>query len=68
MSIESRIFPRVFAVAERLWSPQSTNILDSVTVSRLDHHRCNLVRRGIYAGPVMPGVCDAAYASTEMRF
>lgn len=62
MSFDSRVFPRVLAVAERLWSPRSTNLLDSTTTVRLEHHRCNLVRRGVGAGPVMPGYCDASYS------
>jgi hexosaminidase len=60
-NFDSRVFPRVLAVAERLWSPQDVTIIDSLTYARLNHHRCNMVRRGVMGGPVSPGYCDAVY-------
>lgn len=60
-NFDSRVFPRVLAVAERLWSHETVNIIDGLTYSRLDHHRCNMVRRGVNGGPVNPGYCDAVY-------
>ena len=58
-----KIWPRLAAVAERLWSPRSrsTNITEFGT--RLHEFRCLLLERGISAGPVGaqadPGVPSA---------
>jgi hexosaminidase len=61
VNFDSRVFPRVFSIAERLWSDQSVNVIDWITLMRLEHHRCNVVRRGIGAGPLSPGYCEASY-------
>ena len=47
-SIESRMWPRALAVAERLWSPQSQVWVENVTVSRLGKASCQVLeRRGV---------------------
>ncbi|KAL9655055.1 hypothetical protein ABK040_008838 [Willaertia magna] len=63
-NFHSRVFPRSLAIAERLWSP--ITVMDTVNAEgRLEHARCNvLVRRGIGAGPVIPGYCPASYGET----
>lgn len=49
-NILQRIFPRVCAVAERLWSPEHVN--DVVEAShRLEEHTCRMKTRGLPAQP-----------------
>lgn len=55
-TIDSRIWPRAAAVAERLWSPMSVADVDAAT-SRLMAFRCLLVARGIRANPILPDFC-----------
>jgi len=56
-NIESRIWPRASAIAERLWSAQSQNNADEAK-PRLITFRCtSLARRGIGAGPIMQDYC-----------
>lgn len=61
-SIHARVFARVAAAAERLWSPREfTDPITATTQaeSRLVYHRCELVRRHkIDAVPVAPDYCD----------
>jgi hexosaminidase len=56
-----RVFPRIFSVAEKLWSSYDVRIIDGITEDRISHHRCNFVRRGVAAGPVAPDYCSAVY-------
>eukprot|EP00002_Diphylleia_rotans_P030456 TRINITY_DN625_c0_g1_i1.p1 TRINITY_DN625_c0_g1~~TRINITY_DN625_c0_g1_i1.p1 ORF type:complete len:562 (+),score=102.92 TRINITY_DN625_c0_g1_i1:45-1730(+) len=56
-NIQSRIFPRIAAVAERLWSTVDVFFPDTATL-RLDRTSCILHQRGIRSGPIMPGYCD----------
>jgi hexosaminidase len=59
-NIESVVFPRLCAVAERLWSPAA--VADQAdALARLTMHRCRLVRRGVRAAPVQPGFCTGEY-------
>lgn len=59
INFDSRVFPRVLATAERLWSPMDVNDYKAAT-PRLEYARCHvLVRRGVGAGPLIPGYCDA---------
>lgn len=58
----SRVWPRASAVAEKLWSPETSlfDIPDSV-YHRLEEHTCRMNRRGIRAQPPNgPGFCPGA--------
>ena len=59
-NIESVVFPRACAVAERLWSPASVTDQTSA-LNRLLAQRCRMVKRGIKSGPVQPGYCADIY-------
>jgi len=61
VNFDSRVWPRTLCGAEKLWSAEEVNIIDHITELRLEHTRCNMVRRGIKGGPIIPGYCDAAY-------
>lgn len=56
-NIESQVWPRAAAAAERLWAQQ--DILDPAAAApRLSHMRCRMVSRfGIRAGPVWSDHC-----------
>jgi hexosaminidase len=57
-SIESRMWPRALAVAERLWSKRNQTWIENKTVARLEKASCQaLERRGIRGGPVASGFC-----------
>ena len=61
-NVEGLIFPRLAAVAERLWSPRSVN--DTISaLPRIKRFRCLLNARGVTASPVdtlpAPGPPDA---------
>lgn len=59
-NLDSRVWPRASAIAERLWSEQRIN--DTVAARyRLDYQSCLLARKGIESGPSEPGDCVAAY-------
>ncbi len=64
-NIIQKIFPRIMAVAERLWSPKEIVLNDATKdwiTNRLENVRCNsLVKRGVKAGPVTPGYCAFTY-------
>jgi len=55
-NIDSRVWPRACAVAERLWSNQFVNNVTLAT-PRLIDFRCRLAQRGIGAGPIAPDYC-----------
>lgn len=56
-NLESVIYPRAFAVGERLWSRAS--VTDQVSAKdRLAAHRCRMQQRGFHSAPVDPGFCD----------
>ena len=73
-NIDSRVWPRAAATAERLWSPASYNSTDEAT-PRLSQHACRLRQRGMHSGPIAPGFClmpsdvpaAARAASTTVR-
>jgi len=59
-SLDSRLWPRTSAVAERLWSEQRIN--DTIGArKRLDFQSCLLAHKGIKSGPSDPGHCDATF-------
>lgn len=56
-NLESRVWPRASAVAEKLWS-SNRNLLLTEVAKRLEEHTCRMNRRGISAQPPNgPGVC-----------
>ena len=61
-NVEGLIFPRLAAVAERLWSPRSVNNTVAA-LPRIKRFRCLLNARGVVASPVdtlpAPGPPDA---------
>jgi hexosaminidase len=60
--ITTRIWPRVSAVAERLWSEPWVNDTNKAQ-ERLIHHRCyDLVKRNIRASPIRPDFCPYVFS------
>lgn len=56
-NILQRIFPRVSATAEKLWSQKSINDINEAA-RRLEEHACRMNKRGIPAQPPNgPGFC-----------
>jgi len=72
-NLESIIFPRAAAVAERLWSNRAAHPDDAATHSilydsdkeetqdRLAAHRCRMNARNVKAAPLSPSYCDVKY-------
>lgn len=62
-NVITRTWPRSSAVAERLWS--SVNVTDlNDAASRIEEHRCRMIRRGIRAEPFQgSGWCDYEVAA-----
>lgn len=56
----STAFVHAGAVAERLWSPQNVNDVDTAA-PRLAELQCRLIRRGIPAEPIDPSFCPQEY-------
>jgi len=55
-NIDSRMWPRACAVAERLWSARGVVNMDSAQ-KRLRKMRCRMAQLGVGAGPILPGFC-----------
>ncbi|KAB0803183.1 hypothetical protein PPYR_00153 [Photinus pyralis] len=49
-NLESRIWPRASATAEKLWSEEDADEIDSVK-RRLEEHTCRMNKRGVQAQP-----------------
>lgn len=57
--IEGRVWPRMSAIAERLWSP--VTVFDpNAALQRLIDHRCRMVARGVAVEPLQPDYCDGS--------
>eukprot|EP00041_Stephanoeca_diplocostata_P028623 m.823749 g.823749 ORF g.823749 m.823749 type:complete len:619 (-) comp23404_c0_seq1:2097-3953(-) len=50
--IQSTVWPRLGAIAERLWSPRDAINDTSAALVRMESFRCRLNRRGVAAAPV----------------
>lgn len=50
VNIVQRIFPRVSAMAEKLWSPLNASTVDEARY-RMEEHYCRMQNRGIPAQP-----------------
>ena len=57
--LSQTVWPRLAAVAERLWSPRNTTDADSA-LPRIEAFRCLLNRRGVWAAPVTNAVARSA--------
>src|SRR5690606_8102921 len=55
--LQGTVWPRMSAVAERLWSSQDVTDYN-LALPRLVDHRCRLVARGIAVQPLEPGWCS----------
>ena len=55
-NVGDRIFKRLPAVAERLWSPASVNDVERAQ-ERLSPFLCRLRRLGVRVGPIRPNFC-----------
>ena len=55
-AVDSRLWPRSAAMAERLWSDPASNWIDAE--QRFLRHRERLVQQGIYADSVEPEWCS----------
>ena len=54
------MYPRAFAVGERLWSPATTiDLVDAK--ARLLIQRCRSKQRGFKSAPIEPGYCSVHY-------
>jgi len=60
LNFESVVYPRAFAVGERLWSAQSVNDATAAKPRLLDQ-RCRFTQRGYRSAPVEPGYCSKTF-------
>ena len=57
-NVESRLWPRASAVAEKFWSTEKvTGTFNDETRARLDKMRCFMKNKGFNAEPIFPGFC-----------
>jgi len=60
VNIQATIYPRLSAVAERLWSPiTTTDVTDAK--ARLTIQRCRLVQHGFQSAAIQPDYCYTQY-------
>ena len=57
---EQTVWPKLAAIAERLWSPRDKIVHTSAAHERLSAFRCLLNRRGVRAAPVDNGGARSA--------
>jgi len=50
--LEQTVWPRLAAIAERLWSPKADTSSFAPVLGRMEAFRCLLNRRGVHAAPV----------------
>ena len=50
--LEQTVWPRLAAVAEKLWSPRAATVDSAAALPRIEDFRCMLNERGIKAAPV----------------
>lgn len=50
--LEQTVWPRLAAIAEKLWSPRDKTGNISAALPRIENFRCLLNRRGVKAAPV----------------
>ncbi|RYG97378.1 hypothetical protein EON65_52965, partial [archaeon] len=61
-NIESQIYPRACAVAERLWSNAEMTSDSSLATDRLIAQKCRMMNRGVKSSPVQPAdYCSTVY-------
>jgi len=59
-NLQATVYPRLSAVAERLWSPQTTTDINDAK-ARLTSHRCRIVQRGFKSAAIQPDYCSIQY-------
>ena len=75
--IEQTVWPRLAAIAEKLWSPREMTVDADAALTRLQTFRCDVLNtRGIAAAPVLnadarsaptqPGACDQQRRRREL--
>ena len=57
--LSQTVWPRLAAVAERLWSPRNTTDAQTA-LGRIESFRCLLNRRGVWAAPVKNAAARSA--------
>ncbi|XP_051976226.1 beta-hexosaminidase subunit alpha-like isoform X1 [Xyrauchen texanus] len=60
-NLNTRLWPRACAAAERLWSDEEKTLNADLAFPRLEEFRCKLLRRGIQAEPLFVGHCKHEY-------
>lgn len=66
-NIQQSIWPRMAAVAERLWSPYYIND-SSLASQRFYNFRCQILRaRGILSGPIRPDLCPYVFENPPTK-
>lgn len=51
--VEQTVWPRLAAIAEKLWSPREATTEPVAALGRLHQFRCRLLERGVRAAPVL---------------
>lgn len=51
--VEQTVWPRLAAIAEKLWSPREATTEPAAALGRLHQFRCRLLERGVRAAPVL---------------
>jgi len=59
-NVESVLYPRAYAVSERLWSP-ATVVDQTDALARMEIQRCRMLQRGFTPAPFDPSTCNVMY-------